>query len=148
MDSNIFYLPALRAFLGKLRKVHRSFWVFLLMLLSACLHKVGIWGHFASRLLWILTHLVLLKHEKDKCVISGECFPFTLLITLISAIRVLLCQLHLLFKIGWWEGGLVIDNSLYVQSNMMLLSNSIQQITYLLKLHLHLLTLEQQRCRN
>lgn len=60
---------------------------------------------------------------------SGKCFAFTLLITLISAIRVLLCQLHLLFKIVRWEGGLVIDNSLYVQSHMMLLYNTTQQIT-------------------
>lgn len=101
-DSSRFYLPALWAFLGKLCEVHRSIWVFLLMLLSACLHKVGIWGHFASGLLWILTHLVLLKQEKGNCAISGECFAFTLLIAALFY-HPCLCQLHLLFKIGWWE---------------------------------------------
>lgn len=111
-DSNRFYLPALWAFLGKLCEVHRSIWVFLLMLLSACLHKVGIWGHFASGLLWILTHLVLLKREKGNCAISGECFAFTLLIAVLFAIRVFVSCIYCL-KSGGGRGGVVIDNSLY-----------------------------------
>lgn len=46
--------------------------MFLLVLLPACLHKVGIRGHFASWLPWILNHLVLLNREKIG-LISKKC---------------------------------------------------------------------------
>lgn len=61
-------LPSLRALFGKLREVDRCLRVFLLMLLTAGLDKVCIWGHFASWFCWILPHLCLniLNWKKEK----------------------------------------------------------------------------------
>lgn len=50
-DAKEKYLPPLRALLGKFCKIDRDLWVFLLMFLSARLHKEGISRHLA---LWFL----------------------------------------------------------------------------------------------
>lgn len=50
------HLPSLRALLGKLWKVDTGARVFLLVLLTAGLHKEGIGGGFSSGLIWVLCH--------------------------------------------------------------------------------------------
>lgn len=47
------YPPSLRAFLGKLSKVHRGIRVLLLVLLAARLHEIGVGGHFAPGLVGV-----------------------------------------------------------------------------------------------
>lgn len=47
------HLPSAGALLGKLGKIHRNVGVLPLMLLTACLDKVGICGHLALRLLGV-----------------------------------------------------------------------------------------------
>lgn len=127
INSSLLYLPALWAFLGEFCKVHGGIRMFLLVLLSACLHKVGIWRHFAPWLPWILNHLVLLNRRKKKrwfqINVSKSTHTATMAINKNSPLGcLLLCQLNLLFKMGWGGGGSGgTDNSLYRETMMLIL---------------------------